>query len=213
MISPTVILATTTSLYQSLFPTLYPTGKDGWECVLKNYTQYLDVPMPTGDLQGTIISKGQELLKTCTLIDKLRCQQPDRTAWCDLPTLMPSSLLPEYSSFASSASSWWYRNKPAMLSLAAECPEGWHWYATIPKQSWLNNTINFAECNDRMRRAQGTNGVSTQVAAPTPAPSPTRDVQEARKTAISRGIRNINGAEIWVNLATRLAVVAANDVW
>jgi hypothetical protein len=158
------------------------------------------VPKLTNDLQEVIFSKGRDLLKTCTLLYPLSCQQLDRTACYALPTSIPSSLLSNYSSFASAASSWWFENKPAVLSIAEECPQGWQWYATTPKQAWLNNNINFGECYDRVHQTKVRDKLCDRNSCSNASAIGDQSHPRGKRTDTFSGIRSRNNAGAWMRL-------------
>ncbi|KAF2674048.1 hypothetical protein BT63DRAFT_449037 [Microthyrium microscopicum] len=138
---------------------------DGWACYTPNYADLLNMPKPTGELSKALLSYGDELLKTCTLAgdEKRFCPFPDSTLWCAFPTAAPTAVLPAYTSYGSSASSFWSEKSSSMLSLASNCPERWYdaIYVNI-SAPWINNTIAQAEC---YAKAHTTSGISNTVFA------------------------------------------------
>ena len=131
-----------------ILPTAIPTtSDDSWECLMENITQYFDVPTPTGALLTAYQSFGRDLYKPC-LTQSDGCHFPDRTSWCGFSTAAPSSILSDYWSFASVASSWWSAHSIKAVSVAQECPYGW--YGAMMGRGLggeeLNGTIALSEC-------------------------------------------------------------------
>lgn len=135
-----------------LIPTTPPTTstRDSYECAIENITNYFDVLTTTGSLNDVLVSYGWSLFDTCTLtgIDRTACPNPDSSAWCAFSTIVLSTLISGYSSYALLASSWWSNHSSGALSLASNCPQ--YWYRTGSQKlvgfRGLNKTINFTGC-------------------------------------------------------------------
>jgi hypothetical protein len=76
------------------------------------------------------------------------CTFPPQFDWCAFTVSVPSSLLRSYSSYGSSASSWWVARSSDAVKYAQYCPVGWFEAMTaLPYGAfWLNDTIAFAGC-------------------------------------------------------------------
>lgn len=80
---------------------------------------------------------------------------PDKDWWCGVTSVAPQTVLSEYSSYGSAASSWWEAQREEALENAALCPYGWR-DARYEKPSLgieLNLTIIFAACHAEMMQA------------------------------------------------------------
>jgi len=139
--------------FSVILPSETPTGtSDSWQCATKNVYQYFDFPMPTGALEDEILRYGGQLYEeSCTVtgeatLDCLPATEYDRQ--CGISTAAPPSLLPEYSSWASAASSWWTERSSTAHEIASECPH--YWYKAMTDKflagPWLNTTLAHAQC-------------------------------------------------------------------
>ncbi|KAK2601576.1 hypothetical protein QQS21_004894 [Conoideocrella luteorostrata] len=147
-------LAVAAVIFDTILPTTRPTQTtDPWMCSTKVLESFFDVPKPTGKLLDALLSYGDDLQKDCkpTLTNHVgmsACAFPPQSKWCAFSTSAPSTLLSDYSSYASSASSWWSGHSSAAVDEAVLCPNSWFkammWFADGP--AWLNDTIAFAGC-------------------------------------------------------------------
>ncbi|KAK2616537.1 hypothetical protein QQS21_000580 [Conoideocrella luteorostrata] len=137
-----------------LLPTVKPTVTwEPWQCSTEMLPQYFDVPLPTGNLRTALKSYNDELIKDCeptstNVYGMSACDFPDASLWCAFTTKAPPTILPEFNSYASSASSWWSARSSKAVSLAHECPLGWYkaMLSTPAGAAWLNQTLIFGEC-------------------------------------------------------------------
>ncbi|POR33441.1 Uncharacterized protein TPAR_06378 [Tolypocladium paradoxum] len=171
-----------------LFPTASPTKNDPWYCATENITSYFDVPKPTAALKTALDSYGAELYKACTLPleERLDCPYPAYSSWCGFATAAAPEVTAYYSSYASEASSWWFRRSSTAQEIASVCPNRWRSAMEgLPFGGvWLNQTIAFARCYDE--------------AHPNPNPEPsTTEVSPLTSTmsSASSGARETRAAE------------------
>lgn len=138
----------------ALFPAVSPAGEsDHWECATHDYSKMLDPPRPTGSLEDTIQSYNKEVFRevcTATGIERPDCLPARYPEVCGISTAAPEDLLPAYSSYASSASSWFAVHSSSALYIASEYPHYWYEAVrdTFLAASWLNQTIVYAQCYD-----------------------------------------------------------------
>ncbi|KJZ77659.1 hypothetical protein HIM_02836 [Hirsutella minnesotensis 3608] len=196
------------ALYDTIFPSERPTAtKDPWQCTTEKLPQYFDVPKPTGTLASAVQSYNFELIKDCqptrlNVYGVPACAFPEPSKWCAFTTAAPSTLLPEYSSYASSASSWWAARSSTAVELAEECPR--EWYKAMVDMpagaAWLNLTLIFGEC---YARAHTTNVVSLTSNAPsvTTTPEVTSTASYLTPTSKVNSIASRGGVEISSSVA------------
>ncbi|KAL7629537.1 hypothetical protein AAE478_001058 [Parahypoxylon ruwenzoriense] len=164
------------AMLMTLLPMAAPTvTRDPWQCATENLTQYFDVPKPTGSLLTALDSYASELFKTCTAAGAAAqsCPFPEQSLWCSFGTAAPSTVLADYSSYGSVASSWWSARSSAAVFLAQDCASSW-WKVmtnTPNGQVWLNETIIFAGCYSE---AHPTVGKSTLGPSATPGSAVTK---------------------------------------
>lgn len=154
----TTLLQTTVSVtpaHKTLLPRDTPTiTSDPWQCATVNATQYFDPPKPTGTLLTALLSYADKLYENCTpMVDPSRnafptCPFPDASRWCAFTNGAAPSVTPAYWSYASSASSWWSAKSSGASSVVSRCPNTWYkiMRETPGGDTWLNDTIIFAEC-------------------------------------------------------------------
>lgn len=85
----------------------------------------------------------------CTLVrpDIPYCVWPALSDWCAFSTLAPSSVLPAWTEYGSSASVWWAARSAAVTSLASKCPIAWYKaQLKYTRGLWLNDTIVAGAC-------------------------------------------------------------------
>lgn len=123
--------AAVASIFDTILPTERPTEtKDDWECTTSPLEEYFNPPTPTGKLLTALLSYGDVLQKGCksTLTDALghpTCTFPAQSRWCSVTNALPTTLLSEYSSYGSVASSWWAAHSSAAVEDALDCPSEW----------------------------------------------------------------------------------------
>ncbi|KAF2421785.1 hypothetical protein EJ08DRAFT_665060 [Tothia fuscella] len=204
----------------TLLPTAKPTiTRDPWTCATESPKQFFDVPKPTGNLLTALLSYGDVLLQTCTATGTaaLACPYPDKSKWCGFSTAAPTSLLPAYSTYGSVVSSWAAKHTSQALDLAQRCPVAWYnaMWDTPGGQSWLNETLIFADCYDQIKLA---NSMPSSPTISTPTSTASRSgisftTPQATGARISNGVRRTADGSGWVVGATGLAAVAMNGVW
>ncbi|KAF4444210.1 hypothetical protein FACUT_791 [Fusarium acutatum] len=148
------------SLFDTIFPTEKPTiTRDPRACLLSDFYPYWSGLTPTGKLSTALLSYGDVLQKDCKwdsvdVVGVPTCTYPALADWCAFSDVVPTSLLPAWSSLGSSASSWWAGNKDDIISGAQECPERWfnQMVGVAYAQLQLNNTITFGACYDLAKR-------------------------------------------------------------
>lgn len=121
------IAALDPSSLSAILPTAKPTITDDWYCALSAYSPYFDPPKPSATSLSALQSYVSKLQESCT---KRRCPYPDATKWCGFTTAAPTAVLPEYTSYASSASVWWENHSSSAMELAEEC--SYYWYDALP---------------------------------------------------------------------------------
>ncbi|KAK3348643.1 hypothetical protein B0T25DRAFT_227046 [Lasiosphaeria hispida] len=126
---------------------------DPFQCITRDIPHYLTAgPSPSGALSTALLSYEIKLYETCTPATAgpfQPCPVPPRSKLCAFSTAVPTSLLPAYSSYASSAASWWSAgNGDMVVSLVKECP--YLWYDSLLMNpgsgSNLNRTVAYAQC-------------------------------------------------------------------
>lgn len=164
--------AVAASIFDTILPTTEPTvTSDPWRCTTEIFERFFDPPKPTGQLLTALLSYGDELIKDCTatktnVVGIPTCPFPAQEEWCAFTTAAPTALLPDYSSYASTASSWWSVHSAQALEHARYCPSRWFRAMTrVPAGAgWLNDTIAFAGCyasaNGHTTKPTTTNTVS-----------------------------------------------------
>ncbi|KAG7284252.1 hypothetical protein NEMBOFW57_010616 [Staphylotrichum longicolle] len=176
--SSIVAALTTSADYTELHPVVAPTAfpdvsetTDPWQCATEDPMKYLsEVPMPTGGLHEAQISFGSSLIQTCLTSGtfKYPCAYPDQSLWCGFTTAMPASLLPDYSSYASSAASWWAANSASVIHIATMCPIMWYQasnFGVLGGAIYLNQTLINSICY-----AEANPTVTGSATGPTPTP-------------------------------------------
>ncbi len=168
------------SLHTLLAPTVEPnvTQNDHWVCATYDLANNFMVanPRPTGALLTAHASYASQLARTCTVTAAngsvgliWPCPNPHKSLWCSWSKAMPTSLLPEYTSYAKKAGSWWTTKSAAAVSMAAECPQYWYEAAVfgpgiVLGGFWLNQTLIYNDC---LNEAVGTTtSRSTSMATP-----------------------------------------------
>ncbi|KAH6628444.1 hypothetical protein F5144DRAFT_549745 [Chaetomium tenue] len=142
-----------TDLHPIVAPTAAPDASetDPWRCATEDPMTYLSVPMPTGELREAHDSFGSSLIQTCLTSGTYDypCAFPDKSRWCGFTTAVPASLLPAYTQYARSASSWWAANSASVIRIAEECPIMWYQasnFGVLGGAVFLNHTLINAEC-------------------------------------------------------------------
>jgi hypothetical protein len=206
--------------YTELLPTASPTATiDAWQCYTENITQYFDFPRPTGTLLDAMTSYGKKLYAPCTDAGTLffDCPFPG-TSLCGFATAAPSTVVPAYSSYASSAASWWSAKSASAVALATECPVSWYhaMNGVVGGDQWLNETIAYAGCYAGAHPAAGGSGATTTSGAAGPPATPGSGVAKTSgPTATAtpppnRATGRGEGLGMWMVGGTGLAAAAAN---
>ncbi|KAH8692465.1 hypothetical protein GQ44DRAFT_719864 [Phaeosphaeriaceae sp. PMI808] len=127
---------------------------DSWLCATKNYSDYLQPPMPTGHLLDIYYDHSDKIYEECEA--KLpkpftsfpACPSVAKASWCALSTAVPSSDLAIFQSYGSIVSSWWSSHSSKLVDLVDDCPNSWNYAKKdLPgNEIWLNATIALAEC-------------------------------------------------------------------
>ncbi|KAK4156322.1 hypothetical protein C8A00DRAFT_30817 [Chaetomidium leptoderma] len=190
----------------------------------------MNPPKPSGSLDKALISYGSQLIETCRTSGtfSLPCPFPDKTRWCGATTALPASLLPDYSSYASSASSWWSVHSSSAVRIAQECPILWYEasnFGVLGGNINLNLTLIdgecYAEANPTSGSAAGPTATQGQGATDgTRTPTATRGVdpvliqpQPTRTRTDPNGVAGrAESGQMWAVAASGLAAVLANAV-
>ncbi|KAK4455202.1 hypothetical protein QBC34DRAFT_490283 [Podospora aff. communis PSN243] len=168
-------------------------NNDPYTCPLRSIPHYLTAaPSPTGALQSALHSYEASLYAACSSTRTISsagryqpCPVPPRSTLCAFSSAIPTPLLPEYSSYASSAASWWSEgNGDQVVSLVKDCP--WLWYQHLIRNPGkglnLNRTVAHAQCwaeahptgagSTTTRKASGSSGVPGSFIIPTATQTP-----------------------------------------
>ncbi|KAF5593979.1 hypothetical protein FPANT_5014 [Fusarium pseudoanthophilum] len=167
------------SIFDTLFPSEKPSvTRDPRECLFSDFEPYWSAVTPTGKLSTALVSYGDALQKDCkwTSFDVVgvpTCPYPALSDWCSFSDAVPATLLPEWSSYGSSASSWWEQHKKDIVSDAHMCPKRWfNQMVGIPYAYLrLNNTITFGACYARAKAHVEANPTKQLIAPETPKPT------------------------------------------
>jgi hypothetical protein len=147
--------ATVAPAHKTLLPRDVPTiTSDPWQCATVNASQYFDPPKPTGTLLTALLDHSDKLYEGCTPVSDPSgnrppsCPFPEASRWCAFTSIAAPTMTSAYWSYASSASSWWKAKSSGASSVAARCPNTWYQIMreTPNGETWLNDTIIFAEC-------------------------------------------------------------------
>ncbi|KAM0559702.1 hypothetical protein ACHAPJ_004226 [Fusarium lateritium] len=166
------------TIFDTLFPSAEPTvTEDPRECLFSDFYPYWSAVTPTGALSTALVSYGDVLQKDCEWVETdilgiPTCTYPALADWCSFSDAVPKTLLPAWSSYASSASAWWQENKQDIVEGARDCPNRWFNQMLIVPYAYvrLNNTISWGAC---YARAHAEANPTAQLKAPkTPSPSP-----------------------------------------
>ncbi|KAH7068310.1 hypothetical protein BKA63DRAFT_521531 [Paraphoma chrysanthemicola] len=170
--------ATVTSAPRPSIAVYTPTTTvDSWQCVTKNFTDYLNPPIRTGNLLDIYYNHSDKIYKECE--DKLpkpftefpACKSMARASWCAISTAIPSSGLAEFRSYTSVASSWWAAHSSMLPDLQDECPNTWESAKMgIPGgEIWLNATSALANCGGEENPAANAQAAAASASASAPA--------------------------------------------
>lgn len=128
-------------------------NNDPYQCVMSDIPRYLTAaPSPSGALSSALLSYEKGLYASCappTTLPFQPCPVPSRTALCAFSTGVPTSLLPVYSSYASSAAAWWSAgNGDVVAAFVKDCP--YLWYDSLLRLPGtganMNRTVAHAQC-------------------------------------------------------------------
>lgn len=211
-------------LFETILPTTQPTTtRDPWQCTTETLMQYFDIPKPTGALLTSILSYGDDLIKGCepTETDAMGlpvCTFPEHSRWCGFTTAAPSSLLPSYSAYGSTASSWWSKHSSMAVELAEECPHRWFKAMTDTPAGagWLNDTIAFASCYAQAHQGSSPYTSMTVVTQSAMAVVSKTTATDPQAAATTQGVNSVaprgESVEMWVLAGIGLAAAAVNSV-
>lgn len=128
-------------------------NNDPYQCVLDNIPHYLTAaPTPTAALSSALFSYESSLYAACTpptVLPFQPCPVPPRATLCAFSAAVPTSLLPVYSSYASSAAAWWSGgNGDTVMSLVENCPYLWddNLLRFPGSGANMNRTVAHAQC-------------------------------------------------------------------
>ncbi|KAH8894734.1 hypothetical protein GQ53DRAFT_744771 [Thozetella sp. PMI_491] len=204
-------MASTTSGNFVLLPTPPLTfSVDPSQCTTVNVTQYFSAPRASSTLVQEFVSYSISLTESAaaTATDSYPVFPSSR--WCDFTTFAPSSMLSDYSAYASAASSWKSEYTSAIVSAYKECPVKWMGAALRDPNATvaMNLAAIFGECYAEAQSSAGT--TTTQATA------------SAGSTATGAGTTSTNppnaagrqaGARVWLLItASVLAAVVTNSV-
>jgi hypothetical protein len=199
-----------------IFNTLFPSEKpavteDPVDCIFEDFYPYFSALTPNGSLSTALLSYGDVLIKDCPLTDVdvmglPTCPYPALSDWCAFSDHAPTSLLPEWSSFGSAASSWWGHNSADAVNFARICKKKWFnaMIGVVYGSARLNNTIHWGECYAQANPTAYGKGHETATSTPSAAMRATslgpqetatasKDTEEEEQTVTAS--RNIEGAE------------------
>ncbi|RBR26183.1 uncharacterized protein FIESC28_00966 [Fusarium coffeatum] len=234
--------ATNAAIYETLFPSAKPTTSDNdIDCMFEDFYPIFSALTPNGSLSTALLSYGDELLKDCPLTDVdvmglPTCPYPALSEWCSFSNHAPKTLLPAWSSYGSSASSWWSEHSSYAVKYAHVCKKKWFnaMIGVVYGSARLNNTIHWGECYaqahatvDRVAATPASTTKATTGMKVTPtAPKETQvssDVtegnsEETQGTAKedrreeSKGTQiQARGADVWLMAGGGLAAAVVND--
>lgn len=215
---------TTAALHVTLLPRAEPTiTRDPWQCATENITQYLDVPKPTGSMLTALLSYADKLYADCTITGVPTgtviptCPFPEQSRWCSFTSVAPKSVLSDYSSYGSAASSWWAAHSSGAVSAAQYCPNSWYeLLRTTPNgETWLNDTIVFAGCYAEAHQTSAL-PTSTPASGSGSAAIPTKTTAKGSQTTPTTSPNSVAGRmdriDMWKVAGTGLAAAAMNSV-
>jgi hypothetical protein len=189
---------------------------DPWQCVTENITQHFDGPTPTGDVLTAINSYGHELAKPCmataTGLDMLSCVVADSKAWCGFTTAAPSTVLSSYSTYVSSAVSFWTAKSATMSILSTSCAVAW----ALPdpaQRAWLSIGSCHAQCylQAHPQTTTGSSSTSTPTSiSATPANLTTSSTAPTTTSKASKASTQPHGRDLeaLALMSTGLAILA-----
>jgi hypothetical protein len=166
-----------TAIYDTLFPTEKPVVvEDPVDCIFEDFYPYFSALTPNGSLSTALLSYGDVLIKDCPLteVDVMglpTCPYPALSDWCAFSDHAPTSLLPEWSSYGSAASSWWGHNSADAVRFARVCKKKWFnaMIGVVYGSVRLNNTIHWGECYAQANPTSDGKGRETSTSTPSAA--------------------------------------------
>lgn len=214
--------STTTETHITAAEWAVPTkNSDPYQCPLKNIPGFLTGgPSPSGALSSALISYEDKLYETCTPPATgiwEPCSVPPRSVLCAFSQAVPTSLLPAYSSYASSAASWWSSagNGDAVVSLVKECPYLWYNSLLMNPGSGgnLNRTVAYAQCWAEAHPT-GAGGGAAATGTSTKASTKPGATGGATPTPTSNGAFGSRAAatDAWMMAGSGMGVAAAMNV-
>ncbi|PKS08452.1 hypothetical protein jhhlp_004834 [Lomentospora prolificans] len=126
-------------------------SEDPWQCATEDITQYfLSAPTATGNVLENINLYGQSVgvepcEATATGLDRFSCSITDPTQWCGFTTAVAPDVLSSYSTYLSSAISYWTANSETISILATSCPVAWA-RPHMAQHEWIKIAKAHAEC-------------------------------------------------------------------
>ncbi|KAL4724366.1 hypothetical protein ACLX1H_008980 [Fusarium chlamydosporum] len=141
-------------IYDTLFPSERPAvTEDPIDCIFEDFYPYFSALTPNGSLSTALLSYADVLIKDCPLTDTdvmrlITCSYPALSDWCSFSDHAPTTLLPAWSTYGSSASSWWASNSAHAVKYARICKKKWfnQMIGVVYGSVRLNNTIHWGEC-------------------------------------------------------------------
>lgn len=190
---PTTALATTTSppVVTAFLPARSAVPQDPSDCQTINMTAYYDCPIPSGTFLDSVQSYMLYLAADCVAAGNLAeyCPFPPNSAVCGYSTFVPSTVLPDWSSYAVAASEWWYPHASGLASVVQHCPITWQKATFQPDLDWLNMTAAMAEC-------QVAKDMANVTASITSSPASTSSLDTAPSVATSTASSTNPGSNI-----------------
>ncbi|KAL3593199.1 hypothetical protein FPOAC2_07493 [Fusarium poae] len=237
-------LTANAAIYDSLFPTARPTTSDnGIDCMFEDFYPIFSALTPNGSLSTALLSYGDKLIKDCPLTDVdvmglPTCPYPALSDWCSFSDHAPATLLPEWSSYGSSASSWWSEHSSYAVKYAHVCKKKWfnQMIGVVYGSARLNNTIHWGECYAQAYAtvdgkvtetstsiAKATTGMKVTSTVPEETRTTSEKIEETPKEAQATAKADqgeesygsqvkARGAGIWLIAGSGFAAVLLNDV-
>ncbi|KAK4117920.1 hypothetical protein N656DRAFT_794327 [Canariomyces notabilis] len=196
---------------------------DPYQCATRDIPHYLTAgPSPSGALSSALLSYEENLYETCTRATSgpfQPCPVPPRSQLCAFSTAVPTSLLPAYSSYASSAASWWSAgNGDVVVSLVQECP--YLWYDSLlmnpASGSNLNRTVAHAQCWAEAHPTGSESGGLTTLSATGTSTASQAGVAGSTATPTGnggvRGRTGVGDGSSWMMAGSGMGMAAAMNV-
>jgi hypothetical protein len=176
LFAATGCLVAASNIYDTILPRVSPTIEtyDYYKCTTWDLEAFFQPPEPTGELSAAMLKFAFSLRQNCSKTStneylQTVCTFPEHSGFCSFASVAPATLLDGYSSYGSSASSWWAERSDAAVKTADLCRNEWYeaMTAVVYGSVYLNETIAHAACYvEAQVSASATRGTSS---APTPA--------------------------------------------